>query len=254
MKLEHKRIPSSKGSLSAAFHYPDQSSGWLAVLCPGFLDSKDYQGLVGLANVLCEKGFTVVRFDPTGTWGSDGDIVDYTTTQYLEDVRCVVDYALTEKPYKKVLVGGHSRGGRIAVFYAARDPRISLVLGIMLSSGSLGGEVRQKWESSCIRIERRDIPGKLEESVEFRVPIDHLMDLDRYDVLLDVQKVIVPTIFVAGEQDEINPPEDVREVFDHANEPKKFIIVPGVGHDYRHNLEHVRLVNEKIAELLDEYI
>lgn len=42
----------------------------LAVLCPGYLDSKDLPHLLVLADAFMDRGYTAVRFDPTGTCGS----------------------------------------------------------------------------------------------------------------------------------------------------------------------------------------
>lgn len=254
MKLEQKQIPSSKGNVSAVFHYPDKPSGWLAVLCPGFLDNKDYNGLVELANVLCEKGFTVVRFDPTGTWGSGGDIADYTITQYLEDVGRVVDYALANKSYKNILIGGHSRGGHIAIEYANFDSRISLVLGIMPPNGVIDDGLRKSWETTGYRLETKDVPGKSGEAREFRVPFSYQLDNERHDVLVNVKKLTIPVILIAGGDDELNTPEEINELAENTSGPKKFAVIPGVGHDYRLNLEQAELVNEKILELLEEYL
>src|SRR3989338_4946250 len=106
-KIVRTRIPSSKGKLSAVIHYPENESEMLAILCPGYLDSKDYQHLVGLAEVLNNIGYTVVRFEPAGTWESEGNISDYTTTQYLEDIKSVLEYMLHRKRYRHVLLGGH---------------------------------------------------------------------------------------------------------------------------------------------------
>ncbi len=61
-KIVRTKIPSSKGKLSAVIHYPKNEFGKLAILCPGYLDSKDYKLLVGLAEVLNNIGYTVVRF------------------------------------------------------------------------------------------------------------------------------------------------------------------------------------------------
>lgn len=84
MKTVKKTIPSSKGNLAAVVHYPDLQTDKLAILCPGYLDSKDYKHLVGLSAALCDKGCTVVRFDPAGTWESGGEISDYTNyTKWL---------------------------------------------------------------------------------------------------------------------------------------------------------------------------
>ena len=70
MEIVQTKIPSSKGNLAAAVHYPETKTERLAILCPGYVDSKDYKHLVGLAEALSKQGYTVVRFEPTGTWES----------------------------------------------------------------------------------------------------------------------------------------------------------------------------------------
>src|SRR3989344_857048 len=85
--IEKVKIKNSKGqNISAVIHRPDIKTKKLAILCPGFLDTKNYDHLILLSEELLKKGFTVVRFDPTGTWESEGDISEYLTSQYLNDV------------------------------------------------------------------------------------------------------------------------------------------------------------------------
>ncbi|MFH1392761.1 MAG: hypothetical protein ABIG90_03810, partial [bacterium] len=90
----HKiKIKNSKGkNITAVINYPEIQTGKLAILCPGYLDSKDYDGLLKLAEALAEKGYTVARFDPTGVWESEGDISEYTMTQYLDDIKYILEY------------------------------------------------------------------------------------------------------------------------------------------------------------------
>ena len=252
MEIVKTNIPSSRGSLAAAIHYPEQKTGRLAILCPGYLDSKDYKHLVGLAEELDKQGYTVVRFDPTGTWESEGHIADYTTTQYLEDIKHVLEYMLKQEDYTYILVGGHSRGGQVSILYAARDPRISVVLGIMPSSrSSMAKERPEKREETGVSVSHRDVPGNKDEEKEFRVPYSQVEDRDRYDVAEDVKKIKAPVILIAGELDDLVFPEDVKEIFDNANEPKKFIAIPGIGHDYRHNDGEINVVNKSILEQLN---
>ncbi len=250
-------IPSTTGNLAAVVHRPAiktekpaSLAGRLAILCPGFLDSKDYEGLAKLAEALAGQGFTAVRFDPTGTWESDGTIADYTTTQYLADVKSVLEYMLREGGYKYVLLGGHSRGGMVSVLYAARDSRISAVLGIMPSSPkTFPAERKELWKKEGVAVSDRDIPGKHEKR-EYRVPYSHAEDRDKYDVIEEVKKVHVPILLFTGDQDVNVLPEHVKLIFDNANEPKKFVVLKGIGHDYRHNPEEVKQVNERILEEL----
>jgi len=252
MSTVKRSIPSSKGNLAAVVHYPETKAVRLAILCPGYLDSKDYSHLVALAAALSKQGYTVVRFEPTGTWESDGDISDYTTTQYLEDIKSVLDYMLQQKDYKHILLGGHSRGGMVSILYAARDPKVSAVLGIMPSSPRTSTEKRrEEWQKTGFSISSRDLPD-ITGTKEFRVPYSHILDKDQYNVFEAVKTVKVPLILLAGELDESVLPEHVREIFDNANEPKKFITIAGIGHDYRHNDEEIKIVNKNILEQLNE--
>lgn len=253
--MEKVKIKNSKGeNIAALISYPEAQTDKLAILCPGYLDSKDYNGLLKLSEVLTNHGYTTVRFDPTGVWESEGDISDYTITQYLKDIKNVLEYMLNQKNYKHILLGGHSRGGQMSILYAARDSRISLVLAIMASSGPIIGQRREEWEKNGISISQRDLPDNRNEKIEFRVPFHHVLDRDQYDAVKDVKKIKTPIILVAGELDDIVPPEDVKEIFDSANEPKKLIIIPDIGHNYRFNLDEVKLVNDKIIEALSELI
>jgi pimeloyl-ACP methyl ester carboxylesterase len=252
MEIIKAKIKSSKGNLAAVIHSPKERTRLLAVLCPGYLDSKDYRHLVKLAEALCLKGYTAVRFDPTGTWESEGDISDYTTTQYLEDIRNIVEHMLRQSDYEHILLGGHSRGGQLSILYAARDPRISSVLAIMPSSHrTMVGLRYEEWKKVGVSISHRDIPNNKEQEKEFRVPFSHAEDSrNRYNVVEEVKSVKAPILFIAGELDETVIPEYVKEIFDNANEQKKFIVVPDIGHDYRHNDQQIAVVNDLILKEL----
>ena len=248
--MEKIKIENSKGThIAAVVHYPEKKTEKLAILCPGFLDTKDCDHLVRLAEALAARGYTAVRFDPTGTWESEGSITDYLTSQYLDDIKSVLEYMLGEGNFAHVLLGGHSRGGMVSLLYAARDSRVSVALGIMPSSGRYDGKKREEWEKTGFQISYRDIPGSVDKK-EFRVPFANVKDRDQYDVLNDVKKIHVPAIFIAGEIDALVPPEDVKELFDNANEPKKYIMMEGMGHDYRKYSAEVRMLNNEIVGAL----
>ena len=245
------KIMSSNGKISIAIHNSKNETGRLAILCPGYLDSKDYKHLVELAEGLSKEGYTVVRFDPTGTWESEGDISDYTMTKYIEDIKNVLEYMLSKSNYKNILLGGHSRGGQMSILYAARDPRISIVLGIMPSSHRTMMRQRyDEWKKKGVSVSYRDLPDNKDKTIEFRVPFSHVKDRDKYDVIKDVKKIKVPIILIAGELDDLVLPEYVKEIFDNANEPKKFIIIPRIWHDYRYDDNEIKIVNKEILKLI----
>lgn len=193
-------------NISAVIHFPKEKTNRLAILCPGYLDTKNYNGLLYLAEALCEQGYTAVRFDPTGTWESEGDISDYSMTQYLKDVKSVKEYMLKNGSYEYILLVGHSRGGRVSLLYSTQDPDISMVVGIMPSATSIprGADKQEnndKWKKEGVQLSSRDIPGNESERKQFAVPYSFLEDSLKYNVLDEIQKLHAPLLLLAGEMD-----------------------------------------------------
>jgi uncharacterized protein len=251
--MEKIYINSTKGNIAAVLHSSSQGAVKLAVICPGYLDTKDYNHLIFLADKLSEAGYDAVRFDPTGTWESEGDIKDYTLTQQLADFRNVIEYMNSRKNYSFILVGGHSRGGLAAMLYAAQDSRVSEILAIMSPYAlvrTVNTEKISKWKEQGYRKSVRDIPNSSEEK-EFDVPYSDVEDGLTYDVFETLAKSHIPLVLVAGELDNVVPLADVKRIYEKANEPKKLVVLEGIDHGYRRKKSEIELVNKRIIKELE---
>lgn len=250
---EKMTIPSRDGKyLSAVVHWPERVSSQLAILCPGHVDSKDYAHLVHLANSLTKEGYTVVRFDFLGTWESDGAIDDYSIQQQLSDIKTVLEFMLQKESFAHVLLGGHSRGGTVSILYAAVDPRVSAVLAIMSPFAlfrTVTSENLAKWKEKGFKISKRDVPNS-SKMREFRLPYSNMEEANRFNVLDYVGKLHVPVFLVTGERDDVVLPEEVKRIYETANEPKHFLSIKGIDHDYRHNDAEIEMVDKEILTLL----
>jgi pimeloyl-ACP methyl ester carboxylesterase len=171
--------------------------------------------------------------------------------QYLEDVKTVINHMNENGEYKKILVGGHSRGGRISVLYAARDPRVSFVLGVMPSSREADKDKKEEWRKAGIKISRRELPDCKEKIKEFRLPFSHVLDLEKYNTFAEAGKIKNKVILIAGELDDLVLPEEVKELSEKIVSEKRFVIIPNIGHDYRKNDEEIEIINGIIANQLD---
>ena len=253
--MEKIKVKTPKGNIAAVIHSTANHSDRLAILCPGYLDTKDYAHLVFLAEDLAMQGYSAVRFDPIGTWESEGNIEDYTVTQELEDIKSIIDFMLNRQPYPNIVVGGHSRGGLISVIYASKDKRVTEVLAIM-SPYALVRTVNigkiAKWKQEGSRKSIRDIPNSKDQK-EFNVPYSDIEDSEQYDVLDIVSKLQIPLIFVAGEKDDVIPVEDVKKFYDRAIQPKELIVVEGIDHNYRHHPDEIDKVNKLIIQALNDH-
>jgi len=242
------------GIISVSVHYPESITNKLAILLPGYLDSKDYPHLVSLAKDLSNVGYTAVRVDLTGMWESGSNIEDYTVTQHLKDIQNVVEYMLTENKYEHIVIGGHSRGGFLSILYAIKDSRISAVIGIMppyaLLARNVNKEKVKKWEEAGSRIYSLDVPGSNKEKKEVKVPYSNIEDTKKYNLLNEINMLHCPLLLIAGELDEVILPTDVEDIYKEANDPKKYIVLQGIGHNYRNYPEQIERVNKEIIEFL----
>lgn len=252
MKVERIFIESAKEKIAVVINHPEIKTEKLAVLCSGFLDSKDYAHLAGLAEDLCNEGYTVARFDAYGIWESGGTPNDYTTTQYLADLKSVIDFMETQGDFTHLLLGGHSKGGFAAMYQACLDPRVSVVLAIMSTFPFIKENNQatiEKWEKLGERVSHRDVPNT-DEIKEIILPFSYVADRLPYDLLAELPHLRAPLIMVAGGDDKMALAEDVKVLFNQALEPKEFILLEGIGHDYRKFPEQIKLVNSKILNSL----
>jgi alpha-beta hydrolase superfamily lysophospholipase len=244
--------------ISAVIHSPSKQSETLVVVLPGYLDSKEYAHLVTLAEDLQNNGYAAVRFDVTGSWESGDNLLEYTTTRHVEDLKNVITFMLNRHAFKNVFVGGHSRGGFISIICALQDERITGVFAVMSPYALLqrGNEERMKrWEKEGSRTLFMDIPGSTEKK-EFNMPYVqvNIEDAKKHNLLEEIHAFHKPLLLIAGEKDTLITPDHVRELYDKANEPKKFVVIEGVGHCYRVNESDIQKVNNEVLVWLDESV
>jgi pimeloyl-ACP methyl ester carboxylesterase len=220
------------------------------ILSPGFLDSKDYPHLVLLAEELQKQGFTVARVDAFGTWASKGSIGEYALSRRLKDIDEAVNFLKKEYGITTFILGGHSMGGRVSAFYAVIHPEcITGVVGIM-SSMSMGSALN--WPEDGLYRSKRDLPGDFTQIISFEVPKTFVEDSSKLNPKELLTKLRLPMLFIAGGDDKIVSLERMREGFSYANEPKEFVVIPGIGHDYRKFPGQISLVNEQVLKFIKE--
>ncbi|EKD43703.1 MAG: hypothetical protein ACD_72C00167G0001 [uncultured bacterium] len=86
----------------------------------------------------------------------------------------------------------------------------------------------------------------------FKVPYSFIEDALNYNVLKVIKQITKPILFIAGEKDETAPLHLVQQIYDQANQPKKFVVIKNIGHDYRLNPEEIKLVNQQVIKFLSE--
>ena len=95
-----------------------------------------------LADWLTRRGTVVLRVDKRGVGGSEGNLIDATTTDLATDAEAGLAYLETraEVAAGKVGVVGHSEGGLIACMLAPRNPAVAFII-LMAAPGVPGWEL-----------------------------------------------------------------------------------------------------------------
>ncbi|NTU46873.1 alpha/beta hydrolase [Candidatus Roizmanbacteria bacterium] len=223
----------------------------LALVLPGFLDTKDYPHMRELVDMLAASGFHALSFDPPGTWESSGEIALYTMSNYLQAIDELVAY-FGNPPTFAV---GHSRGGSMAMIAGVRNPHITVFASIMsfysFDASSPGPHTNSAWKETGFRESKRDIPGS-PDFKQFRLPYSHYLDSLQYNVLEDLKSCTKPKLFVYGSRDTTVNPEIVQTAYEAAASPKELHSIES-DHDYRHDTESIREVNNIVTSFANRY-
>jgi pimeloyl-ACP methyl ester carboxylesterase len=220
----------------------------LAVLLPGLVDTKDYPHMRDHVERLSrELGCLAISFDPPGTWDSEGSIgKNYTVTNYLEAIDEVIEFF----DQRETLLAGHSLGGRLAFIAADRNPNVTAVASLMSAADFVRNDnYRQrviKWEESGEYVIHRDEPVDSEQLRQFRLPYAFSKDAQTYSAGELIRNLSVAKLFVAGEYDQVVPPETVQKNFESAEHPRAYRIVKS-DHDYRQSRGAIRQVGEMVT-------
>ncbi len=130
-----------------------------AVLFHGFMSSRKPEGgiLTLIADLLLERGVSVVRFDFNGHGESDGSFSDMSVMSELLDASKILEWALSREDVGEVYIAGHSQGGVVggmtAGYYRDRVKKL-----LMLAPAAV--IQRDALEGSCfgVRYDSENVP------------------------------------------------------------------------------------------------
>ena len=120
---ERITIDGGKGKLAAIIQKPVLSQGQqcpMVMLCHGFSGRKDGPMFELIADSLMQHGIASIRFDFNGHGESDGNFVDMTVPNEVEDAMKVYEYVRDLRYVSEVAIVGHSQGGVVAGMVAGQ--------------------------------------------------------------------------------------------------------------------------------------
>ena len=116
-------IDGSMGRLSTRLQLPELQEGEkcpVVVICHGFMGNKNEPLLSAIADNLVELGIGAIRCDFNGHGRSEGEFVDMTVLNEIDDALAVIDYVRRMPQTDGISILGHSQGGVVAAMTAGQ--------------------------------------------------------------------------------------------------------------------------------------
>jgi pimeloyl-ACP methyl ester carboxylesterase len=228
----------------------------LAIVMHGLSGNKEQPHIVTFAEAFKEKGYTVVRFDTTNTFGeSDGEYKDATITSYYEDLEDVIAWTKTQTWYLEPFVlAGHSLGGISIILYAENHPQklkglapISTVVSGKLSKETLSERpALRDWEKTGWRVEESSTsPTGIK-----KLPWSYMIDSLKYDVLPEANKLSMPVLLIVGDKDDGTPYEQQKLFYDKLSSKKDIHVIKDAPHTFKEQ-EHLAEIKEIFLKWID---
>ena len=175
-------------------------------------------------------GVSVFLFDYRGYGRSEGQVSEEGT--YL-DAEAALAYLRSRQDVDqgKIAFFGRSLGCAVAVDLASRRRPYALILESPFTSIS--------------DMAQRTVP---------LIPIGALLRT-KFDSLSKIDGISAPLLILHGDRDEVVPIELGRQLYEAANEPKKFYTIPNAGHNNTYMLggeEYFAVLRRFLAELVEK--
>lgn len=236
--MNHQFIPNRKGQRIAVITEAVDHSRGLVFVMHGLGGFKEQPHIETMAQAFREKGFSVVRFDATNSFGeSDGNYEDATTTNYYQDLEDVLMWSKKQTWFQMpFILVGHSLGAMSVMLYAEKFPEqvqalapISAVASGELSFEAHSPEMLAEWERTGWRItESVSRPGTVK-----KLKWSHMEDRLKYSVLEKIDQLTMPVLLIVGEFDSSTPLEHQELIYDALPGEKELHIIEDAEHTFR---------------------
>jgi len=217
-------LETDDGIRLGAWYFPARTPGPAVLVCNGNGGNRWLR--TELAAALSRAGVSALLFDYRGYGGNPGRP---TEDGLAADARAAQAWLAAQPDVdpNRIAYFGESLGAAVAVGLAVQRPPAALLLRSPFTSLADVAAVHYPW-----------------------LPARRLL-LDRYPSIERIASVSAPVLVIAGDRDDIVPASLSRRLYDAAAEPKRWLLVPGAGHNDRELLDG-RQMMDAIERFLSE--
>ncbi len=239
--------------IAAVLTRPAEPSDRVAVLCHGFLSSKNSTTNKTLTRMLVERSIATLRFDFFGQGESQGPFERLTTTLAVEQAMAALDFSAS-KGFRRIGLMGSSFGGLVSILTAARRSDLA---GLALKCPvvdfaeelrlEFGEEELAKWKATDTIPDIMGGPNRVKLAYAF---YEDCLRRIAYD---PAKAITVPTLIVQGDEDEFVPLHQSRKLFDALRTTKRLELLSGADHQFT-KAEDFKTMTTLIADWLATHL
>lgn len=200
-------------------HYSNNRNS-VIIIAPGWFMTKDAKIFKKISEDLFEN-FDVITMDFRGS-GKSGGFYTFTAKEE-QDLNCVIDYAKNQ--YQKVFILGFSLGGALSIISGAKNENIDGIIAVSAPTEFYKIENKMYSPDAWIPTLFQKFEPKRWLSIRAGNPF-----LPKEKPIDLVEKITVPTLFIAGEKDPTVCPWHTQKLFEIAKCKKDFILYEKARH------------------------
>ncbi|NJP08523.1 MAG: alpha/beta hydrolase [Leptolyngbyaceae cyanobacterium RU_5_1] len=215
------KLLTSDGEQISALYLPNSQATYTLLYSHG--NGSDLGDIRPLLAAVQRIGFAVFAYDYRGYGTSQGSPSEQNT---YRDIDAAYHYLTTslQVPPDRIILYGNSVGAGPSIDLASRQPVAGLIV-----EGAFTSAFR----------------------VMTRIPI---LPFDRFNNIHKIKSVRCPVLVVHGTDDAVIPFHHGQTLFNHANQPKQFLVIEGANHNDLAEVAGIRYSNslQEFIQLVDQ--
>ena len=240
-------------AIAAILAEPMQTGDRAVILCHGFLSNKNSRTNLRLTELLVPQGISTLRFDWFGMGDSGGDFSRISVATCCDQLERAIDL-MRDRGYSELGIVGSSFGGLLAILVGQGYPELRAI-GLKCPVPDFPEALDLEFGRAGIEEWRRTnyIPDVTGGTVPVALDFAFYESCRAFDAYAAARHVQAPVLIVHGEQDELVPFHQIRQLEDALPGDKELVLLPGADHQFGRP-EDFRQMTVRLANWMQSHL
>lgn len=223
---------SKHNTVAAILAESESQTGRAVILCHGFLSNKDSRTNLRLTQLLVDQGIGTLRFDWFGMGDSGGDFSRITVATCCDQLECAIGL-MRDRGYSELGIVGSSFGGLLAILVGQHHPELRAI-GLKCPVPDFPEALDHEFGRAGIEEWQRTnyIPDVTGEAASIALDFSFYESCRAFDAYAAARNIKAPVLIVHGEQDELVPFHQIRQLEDALPGDKELVLLPEADHQF----------------------